>query len=274
MPLVDYNVELVAEALKAMRHGEKFTRRVACFSTPDLICRREVLERHFGLGSTHGVPERPDSHLIVGWHKAWQVMQGEAVLDTRAFFEKQGYELTCFDVAEGRGGEVLHDLCEPLPAEYRGRFDLLFDCITNQVFHVGMALRNALDCVRVGGHVVHCVPATLLNQGFYNFSPTLFGDFYRANGASVSRHDLVEGVYGLRRRWAVLEDHDCERTPWVGYEEEPVSRTKRIRALPDDVMHLVCAVKNQDQPSVWPVMTKFKAYPDAKRDLRGPRADA
>jgi len=53
---------------------------------------------------------------------------------------------------------------------------------------VGQALRNIALNLDVGGFVYHMVPLCHWNHGFWNFSPTLFADFYDVeNGFRVER---------------------------------------------------------------------------------------
>lgn len=239
MPFTHYNLPLVMKALRWSR-GKK----LATLSCPDLILRPQELRRVFG-PSIDKAADRPDSAAIIGWHKAHKILDGSAVKDTWEAFDGIGVELTAFDVFPGRGRETLHDLSTPVPVEYHNRFDVLFDCIGNQCFDVAQVMRNCLAIVRDGGYIVHCLPVTMANQGFYDISPTLFWDFYGDNGAEVLKHRLVVGVH--RDKGHV--------------EFDPHTRLKN---LPDNTMNLVLVRKNSTVPYTAPVMRKFRRYPDVK----------
>jgi hypothetical protein len=239
MPFTHYNLPLVVEALR-LSGGNK----LATFSCPDLIMKPRELREVFG-PSVVKAPDRPDSDEIIGWHKAQKLMKGWKVKDTWEAFKLIGIDLTAFDVFPGRGKEVLQDLSTPIPAEHHNQFDVLFDCIANQCFDMPQVMRSCLEIVRDGGYIVHCLPVTMANQGFYDVSPTLFWDFYGDNGAEVIEHHLVVGV-----------QRDVGRVPL-----HPHTRLKR---LPDNTMNLVLVRKNSTVPYTAPIMHKFRRYPDVK----------
>ena len=219
-------------------------KELATLSCPDLILKPQELRAVFGR-SIDEAAERPDSDSIIGWHKAHKILAGSRVKDTWDAFAGIGVELTAFDIFPGRGRETLHDLSTPIPTEFHNRFDVLFDCIANQCFDMAQVMRTCLAIVREGGYIVHCLPVTMANQGFYDVSPTLFWDFYGANGAEVIEHHLVVGVQRDKGR----------------VEFEPHTRLKN---LPDNTMNLVLVRKNSTVPYTAPVMHKFRRYPDVK----------
>lgn len=240
MPFVHYNLEAVRDALDAAALDRRRTGKVLCLSQPDLIVAPEELVRIFGPRAAR-LPARSDSAAIVNWHKAHKITT--RVVDTRALFSALQVELTCLDLVDGRGGETACDLSDPLPEEHHGRYDVVFDCISNQCFNVAQAMANAAAACRVGGDVVHHVPCTMVNQGFWNVSPTAFRDFYEHNGFVVLRHELVKGVYRAEARL-------------------PFEPHRRLRGVPDDAVNFVVARKLEARAKVvWPVMRKFLLYP-------------
>lgn len=76
------------------------------------------------------------------------------------------------------------DLNHPVPADLHGRYDLVYDGGTMEhCFNCVAFLQNTIDLVKPGGRVIHHVPVNnWVNHGFYQFSPTLFFDFYETNG--------------------------------------------------------------------------------------------
>lgn len=245
MPFVPYNLRAVKSALQKTGHRPSGRSAMATFSCPDLIATKTDLISIFGR-FPEKVERRKDADGILRWHKSRKRIPDGVVYDTHSFFAGHGVDVTSFDIFPGRDTEVVHDLCLPVPAQWHGRFDVLFDCISNQCFDPAQVLRNALAVVRVGGVIVHCVPAQMVNQGFYDFGPTLFPDFYGDNGAEVIDQQLVVGVYE-------------ETQPRI----EPLSYF-RMRNLPDDAMNLVTVRKLRDQPYKSPVMRKFRKSPDCK----------
>jgi SAM-dependent methyltransferase len=107
-------------------------------------------------------------------------------LDDRAFFGSFGLsEVTSCDVSDWEGADLQLDLNQPVPAELRGRFDVVFESGTLQyVFHLPNALANIHALLKPGGRVVHGMAPSNnhVDHGFHMFCPTLFHDFYSANG--------------------------------------------------------------------------------------------
>jgi hypothetical protein len=84
--------------------------------------------------------------------------------------------VTSFDTSDYEKATVVHDMNQPLPKEYRGRFSAVFDGGTMEhVFNATQFYKNALDMVRPGGHYL-CGTCgnNLLGHGFYQFSPEFF----------------------------------------------------------------------------------------------------
>ena len=62
-----------------------------------------------------------------------------------------------------------------------------FGCLEH-VFDFPTAWRNCIDLCRVGGHVLHSLPANnLAGHGFYQFSPELFFNLYREQNGFALR---------------------------------------------------------------------------------------
>jgi len=74
------------------------------------------------------------------------------------------------------------DLNLPVPADLRGQFDLVYDGGTMEhCFNAPQVMRNAVSLAASNGLVIHHVPMNnWVDHGFYQFSPTLFFDFYGA----------------------------------------------------------------------------------------------
>ena len=79
---------------------------------------------------------------------------------------------------------LLHDMNLPWSASQAGlgSYDAVLDfgCLEH-VFDFPVAWRNCTALCRVGGHILHSLPANnLAGHGFYQFSPELFFNLYRA----------------------------------------------------------------------------------------------
>jgi SAM-dependent methyltransferase len=100
-----------------------------------------------------------------------------ALLFADDIFEALGFKsYDSMDNADYESASILHDLNKPIPASLHGKFDLVWDGGTlEHVFNFPIAVANALQMVKVGGHVVFVLPANnQCGHGFYQFSPELF----------------------------------------------------------------------------------------------------
>jgi hypothetical protein len=144
--------------------------------------------------------------------------------------------VSALDASSFEGAQFVHDLNQPLPAELRERFDLVYDGGTlEHIFNFPVALRNSMEMVRVGGRlVIHTVANSYCGHGFYQFSPELF---WRAlspqNGFAVEQMVLHRmGPYG---RWLEVADPDHIRARVELITLAPVQlliRAQRTRVVP------------------------------------------
>lgn len=242
MPLVEYTLHVVEDVLRRLDRDPSRLGNVLCLAHPDIVAARATVRDIFG-ERIDGVTNRKDTAATIRWHKAGGITQ--EILDTESFFKCLGYRMRALDITEGRGGEEIHDLSFPLPPDHSavGDNDFVFDCISNQVFNVAQAWWTMIACCRLGGWVLSQTPVQMVNQGFWNVSPTAYYDFAEANGMQIESIQHIVGVYAERDRAALA----------------PVIR---CRGVPDDTMNVVLMrkVEHRDTP-VWPIMTKFKKYP-------------
>lgn len=101
------------------------------------------------------------------------------------FFRLLGIDdVQSMDFSDFEGSEVVHDLNEPVPENLHEKYDLIVDGGTiEHIFDTRMVLSNISKMLRPGGRIVHLTPSNnYTNHGFYQCSPTLYIDYYRANG--------------------------------------------------------------------------------------------
>ena len=110
------------------------------------------------------------------------------------------------DFSPYEGATFVHDLnCPDISRSMGRRFDFVFDGgTTEHVFHIPNVFGNIFDSLNIGGHVMYASPSNNhCDHGFYQFSPTLFCDWYVANKWIVKRVDFFK----------YTKAHDVE--PWV-----------------------------------------------------------
>ncbi len=93
------------------------------------------------------------------------------------------------------GASIVHDMNTPIPDKWKQSFSVVYDGGTlEHVFHYSIALKNAMELVRVGGHLLIQTPANnFFGHAFYQLSPELF---FRAlsseNGYCIERMIALE----------------------------------------------------------------------------------
>lgn len=123
--------------------------------------------------------------------------QAKKYIHAKTFFElmnipqEQYYDVDKFDFDKPK---ILHDLEKPLDTRFYNFFNFVLDGATlEHIFDVKAVLSNIVNAVKVGGYVLHFVPAAnFLNHGFYQFSPTFFYDFYTDNKFDIVESYIVE----------------------------------------------------------------------------------
>lgn len=128
---------------------------------------------------------------IPSWAGTWN----ERCISDIAFFKLLGVtDSKALDCSAYERADFVHDLNEPAPESLKSRFSLILDGGSlEHIFDVRTALKNIAFMLKPGGRVIHFVPSNnFLNHGFYQFSPTLFYDYYGANRFADLRGYLAE----------------------------------------------------------------------------------
>ena len=111
-------------------------------------------------------------------------------------FRKLGFStISVLDYSAFEGAEIVFDLNLPAPPEaLRGAFDAVIDHGTlEHVFHFPNALNNLFQLLKVGGRAGISAPSgNFFDHGFYMFQPTLFLDFFTANGWTVNSLQVAQ----------------------------------------------------------------------------------
>lgn len=88
--------------------------------------------------------------------------------------------------------DVWLDLNKPLDGEYVNSANVILNGGTlEHVFDVAQALKNIHAMLKEGGCLIHLVPVSWFNHGYYNFNPMFFREV-----AAVNKYQLLaEGFY-------------------------------------------------------------------------------
>lgn len=106
-----------------------------------------------------------------------------------SFFRRLGFsDVVTLDFSDWEKPDLVWDLNQPVPAEWHGRHDCVFESGTIQhVFHLPNVLLNMHDLLKPGGRVIHgqAPSHNHVDHGFVMFSPTFFHDYWSENGYSI-----------------------------------------------------------------------------------------
>lgn len=217
-------------------------RRAISFGYPDILASEDQLFDLFGNDVSRELRFRPDSDAILRWHNA--TAMADRVVESRHFFSLIGYDLTIADIAPIRGDEIIIDLNEAVDAAFTDPgYDLVIDGGTAEhCFNIGQAFKNFAHLTRVGGFVFHLNPASMFNHGFYNLNPTMYADFYAANGFEV---EFLKAAANMMATPQVVD----------------VPAHARFNHLPANAT-LICAARRLvRQPITWPMQAKYRLNP-------------
>ncbi|MEO5357738.1 MAG: class I SAM-dependent methyltransferase [Nitrospirae bacterium YQR-1] len=141
--------------------------------------------------------------------KARDFIHASTFFEFLGISESDYYDVDKYDFDKPK---ILHDLEEPFPESFRGRFNLIIDAGTlEHIFDIKSVLVNIVSAAKPGALVLHFTPAdNFLNHGFYQLSPTLFHDFYTLNGFEVLESYIVEAHKRFFRFY--LYDHAADYT--------------------------------------------------------------
>jgi hypothetical protein len=197
---------------------------------PDVLVPTKFVKQITGFD----VPARPDGAEIIKWHR----LTIEDVPCSVALFKALGYELDVIDIYASRGVERVVDLNHPHDL---GKYDLVIDPGTiEHCFNIGQAAFNLAGAVKKGGYIIHSLPMTTLNHGFYNINPTWVHDFYGQNGFVVT---IATGyTRAIKGQGAVIF-------------EPP--KHQRFSDCPNDVTMLVVAKRMTEQALAYPTQQKY-----------------
>lgn len=127
------------------------------------------------------------------------------------FWKSLGFSaVDCLDCVADESPTVIFDLNNVCVPEWlQGRFDVIVDGgVMEHIFHVPHVLQNLYHMVCPGGRIIHLSPTSnFVDHGFYMFSPTLFWDFYKANGFEMNTFQFVRGFPRM--------EGDCEFLDYV-----------------------------------------------------------
>ena len=193
---------------------------------PDILASAEECHELFGV----------EAKVVSGTGEQHGIKRD--LVETMDLMAMIGAKFECVDVQRWRGHERVCDLNEP---QDLGKFDLVIDPgTTEHCFNIGQAVKNAASAVKVGGHIYHGSPMTMINHGFYNICPTMLWDFYEQNG------------------WKIVM-MEARSTHTVGGKAiNSIFARTRIATVSPESSIICMAQRRTDAALIWPMQEKYR----------------
>jgi SAM-dependent methyltransferase len=109
-----------------------------------------------------------------------------------------------FDVSNYEKATFVHDMNEPIPPEFKNKYDIVFDggCLEH-IFNFPIAIRNCMEMLKKEGYFLSITTCNNFSgHGFYQFSPELFFRiFNKENGFEIKDIFISE-----KNKWYKVKD--------------------------------------------------------------------
>ena len=126
---------------------------------------------------------------------------GKKFIDEVSFFNLfTSLDITFIDVTDYEGAEIVHDMCEPIPVDLKGKFDFVWNgsCLDN-IFNAASAQRHSCDLLAPNGRIITMEMQNSHYGSYCAFSQGWFFDYYAIN--SFSEAEVYSCVFKRDRLW-------------------------------------------------------------------------
>jgi SAM-dependent methyltransferase len=186
--------------------------------------------------------------------------KGKRYVSDRYFMQALGIkEFHALDVTAYEGADIAWDLGEPIPLEYCGKYDFIYNggCFDN-MFNPGVALMNLSRLLRLGGRMICMESAASYNSPYLMFSPGWFYDYYVSNN-----YDWCS-VYLATYRTSDQLMHGPWDMQYVNVPAEPNGRSPEA-LYGNHLLLLVLAQKGNDSTdTIQPVQCQYRTTAQLK----------
>jgi len=182
----------------------------------------------------------------------------------RSLFRDRYHILNYRDIDINGRADIWLDLNKPIDSSYRNSANVVLNGGTlEHVFDIAQSLKNIHGMLREGGTVIHLLPISWYNHGFYNFNPLLFKEISAANNYQL----LAEGFYCNPNALTCVvqgmpvnhDNQDEPATTFITFDGEYTEENERISnsfnkvVFPSNLLYMVAYKKNNSDEFVYPV---------------------
>ncbi len=170
-------------------------------------------------------------------------------------------QISSVDASHYEQASLVHDMNNPIPDSLKSAFSAVIDAGTlEHVFNFPVALKNCMEMVQEGGHLLLMTPANnFMGHGFYQFSPELFFRVLSADNG----YEVVRAIV-------------CETSPDAPWYEvvDPAIAGRRVEMLSSAPMYLLIQARRARKCPVFDTTPQQSDYTILWQDNPGERREA
>jgi hypothetical protein len=171
------------------------------------------------------------------------------------------------DYSDYEGANIIHDMNIPIKDDLKNKYSCVWDGGTlEHVFNYPIAIKNCMDMVRGGGHLVLETPANnFLGHGFYQFSPELFFSLLNEDNGFTDTKIFMSDDGNNFYEVIPPKLNKCRTEFDIAKHVPSLMRviSKKIDNVPD-----VLSISQSDYVDAWDENDKFKNYNPSSTKLR------
>lgn len=108
---------------------------------------------------------------------------------------------------------IIYDYNNPIPEAFKNQYDSVLDFgCSEHIFDVAQAFKNTIDVCKLGGIILHILPANgFCGHGFYQFSAEFFFSLYSEENGFEQTEVYFSDLYEPKKWYAVTKPNNGER---------------------------------------------------------------
>lgn len=122
-------------------------------------------------------------------------------------------EVDSIDNSDYEGATIVFDYNQPIPKELHKKYDTVIDFgCSEHIFDVAQVFKNTADICKVGGRILHILPAdNFCGHGFYQFTPEFFISIYSNENGYGDTEIFLSDLYSYKEWYKVNRPRSGER---------------------------------------------------------------
>lgn len=172
--------------------------------------------------SDEGVAIRPGVTVALD-HTTRNARDHNFIADRSLFNLFSDATVQALDVSDYEGAEIVCNLNDPIPDQYVGQFDFIYNgSVLDNLFDPATSIKNLSRLLKPGGRIVHLEHGTPVNGPYLIYPVDWFFDYYAINEFQdcktyVAHFDSLEGPWDFYAWDPVIETGNGWATNWINH---------------------------------------------------------